>query len=140
MKLTATIARFLMGVIFTVFGLNGFLHFIPVQPMPALAMQFFTVVLSSHFMAPIFALQLVAGVLLLVNRFVPLALTVLAGVIFNILLFHVTMAPAGLPLAIVVAILWSLIALRHRRAFAPLFQSSSESTPDLSTSPLRVTT
>jgi putative oxidoreductase len=137
MKVTATIARYLMGLIFTVFGLNGFLHFIPVQPMPPLAMQFFGAVVASHFMAPIFALQLIAGLLLLVNRFVPLALTVLAGIIFNILVFHITMAPAGLAPGVVVTLLWIIVAQRHRSAFAPLFAAGPRQSRELSAAPLR---
>ena len=70
----------------------------------------------------IFAFQLVAGVLLLVNRYVPFAVAVLAPVIVNILSFHVLMAPSGLPLAVFVAVLWAVIFVDVRPAFAALFQ------------------
>ncbi len=126
MKLIATIARYLLGFVFTLFGLNGFLHFLPQGTVPSLAAQFLGAVIQSHYMAVVFALQLICGLLLLANRYVPLALTVLGAILFNILLFHITMAPSGLPLAAFVTLLWALVAWRARSVFAPLFQNSYE--------------
>jgi putative oxidoreductase len=117
MKTASTIARYLLGLIFLVFGLNGFLHFIPQPPPTGLALQFFIAVSTSHFMVAIFAVQVLGGVLLLLNRYVPLALVLLAAVIFNILVFHITMAPSGLPMALFVTVLWLLAAVNVRPAF-----------------------
>jgi hypothetical protein len=122
MKVASTIARYLLGVIFLTFGLNGFLHFIPMPPPAGVAGQFFGALFVSKFYVVIFALQIVAAVLLLANRYVPLALTTLAAVIFNILCFHILMAPAGLPLAVFVAVLWVLVFVNVRQAFSGLFQ------------------
>jgi putative oxidoreductase len=122
MKTTSTISRLLLGLVFTVFGLNGFLHFIPAGPVPPLAGQFFGALIQSHYMTVVSAIEIVGGLALLLNRMTPLALTVLGPVIFNILLFHITMAPAGLPPAVFVAILWLVVAYRVRPAFAGLFQ------------------
>jgi len=122
MKTTSTISRLLLGLVFTVFGLNGFLKLFSTGPVPPLAGQFFGVLVQSHYMTVVWAIQIIGGLALLLNRMTPLALTVLAPVIFNILLFHITMAPAGLPLAVVVAILWLVVAYRVREAFAGLFQ------------------
>ena len=122
MRTASTIARYLAGVIFLVFGLNGFLNFIPLPPPGGMAGQFMGALYASHYLWVIFAFQLVAGVLLLVNRYVPFALAMLAPVIVNILTFHVLMAPSGLPLALFVAILWAVIFLDVRSAFAALFQ------------------
>ena len=123
MKIAATISRYLLGLVFTVFGSNGFLFFIPPQPMPPLAMQFFGALIQSHYSIAIFAIQLIGGLLLLAtSRYVPLALTLLAPVIVNIVLFHATMAPSGLPVAMVVVILWLILAYRVRSAFAPILQ------------------
>lgn len=123
MKIVPTIARVLLGLIFTVFGLNGFLHFIPMGPMPTgPAGEFIAVLSQSHYMAVVFLLELVPGILLLSNRYVPLALTVLAPVIVNIDLFHAFMAPAGLPLAIVASVLWIVVAYSVRSVFLGLFQ------------------
>ena len=123
MKIAALIARYLLGLVFLVFGLNGFLHFIPMQPLPpGPAGQFLTALFASHFVFVVSAVQLAGGVLLLVNRYVPLALTILGPVIVNILCFHIFMAPAGLPLAVVVAVLWFLTTWSVRSAFAGILQ------------------
>jgi putative oxidoreductase len=122
MRTVSAIARYLAGAIFLVFGLNGFLHFIPLPPPDGVAGQFMGALYASHYLIVIFAFQVIAGALLLVNRYVPLALAVLAPVIVNILCFHALMAPSGLPLALVVAMLWALIFVDVRTAFASLFQ------------------
>jgi putative oxidoreductase len=121
MKIVSITARVLLGLLFLVFGLNGFLNFIPMGPMPlGLAGQFTAALFESHYMIAVFTLELASGVLLLLNRYVPLALTLLAPVIVNILLFHVFMAPSGLPLAMVVTVLWILTAYKFRSVFAGL--------------------
>ena len=122
MKITVLIARCLLGFVFLVFGLNGFLHFIPQPPMSGLALQFVMALAMSHFMAVVFLIQIVAAVPLLLNRYVPLALVLLGPVLANIVLFHAFMAPAGLPLPIILAVLWCLVAYDHRAAFAGIFQ------------------
>ena len=127
MKIVALIARILLGLVFFVFGLNGFLHFIPAEPMPTgLAGQFSIALMQSHYYVVVFAVQLLGGVLLLVNRYVPLALTILGPVIVNILCFHLFLLRTGLPLALVVAILWAILAFRHRRAFSGIFVQGTQ--------------
>ncbi|MEY2496731.1 MAG: putative oxidoreductase [Verrucomicrobiota bacterium] len=123
MKITSVIARFLLGLIFLVFGLNGFLHFIPASAPPSgTAGQFIGALFVSNYLVVVFLLQLISAILLLINRYVPLALTLLAPVIVNILLFHMLMAPSGLSLALVVTLLWSVVFLSVRSAFSGLFQ------------------
>lgn len=109
MRTASVVARYLTGVIFLVMGLNGFLNFIPLPPPGGVAGQFMGALYVSHYLWVIFAFQVIAGVLLLVNRYVPLAVAVLAPIIVNILTFHASMAPSGLPLALFVAVLWALI-------------------------------
>src|SRR5882757_9176233 len=104
-------------------GLNGFLNFIPLPPPVGIAGQFMGVLYVSHYLWVIFGFQVIAGALLLANRYVPLALAILAPIIVNILSFHALMAPSGLPLALSVAVLWGLIFVDARPAFAGLFQS-----------------
>src|SRR5437588_12004208 len=106
MRIVASISRYLLGIVFLVFGLNGFFHFIPQPPPTGRALQFFIAVSASHFMAAVFATQVIGAVLLLANRYVPLALALLGAVIFNIVVFHITMAPSGLPFALFVTALW----------------------------------
>ena len=123
MKIATLIARILLGLLFLVFGLNGFLHFIPMAPPPGLAGQFMGALFVSHYLTFIFSLQVIGGALLLVNRFVPLALSLLGPIVVNILLFHSLMAPEGLPMAIVVTVLWAVTAWGVRGAFAGLLQA-----------------
>jgi putative oxidoreductase len=121
MKIASIIARYLLGLMFVVFGLNGFLNFIP-QPPPAnpLAIQFFVAISASHFAAFFFAVQLVGGLLLLSGYFVPLALTLLAAELYNILAFHLTLAP-GIAPALVACVLWVLVFLQYRESLNGLF-------------------
>lgn len=122
MKIAALIARLLLGLIFFVFGLNGFLSFIPMGTLPGgMAGQFLTVLFASHYVLFVSACQLAGGALLLVNRFVPLALAILGPVIANILLYHLLLYHSGAQLAIVVTILWAFLFYRHRAHFAGLF-------------------
>jgi putative oxidoreductase len=123
MRTASAIARYLAGTIFLVMGLNGFLNFIPLPPPGGVAGQFMAALYLSHYLWVIFAFQLIGGLLLLVNRYVPLAVAVLAPVIVNILTFHVLMAPSGLPLALFVAVLWAAIFIEVRPAFSGLSQS-----------------
>lgn len=121
MKIAFTIARILLGLLFAVFGLNGFLHFIPMQSPTGLAGQYMGALFVSHYLAVVFLVELIGGLLLLVNRYVPLALLLLGPVVVNILLFHSLLAPAGLPLALVAALLWLVIFAGVRKAFAGVF-------------------
>jgi len=126
MKIAALIARILLGLVFFVFGLNGFLMFLPMGPMPpGLAGQFVTALFQSHYVLVVSALQVAGGALLLVNRYVPLGLTILGPIIFNILCYHLLLFHMGLSIAIVVAILWGIVAVYHRRSFAGLFVQKS---------------
>ena len=121
MKIATLIARILLGLLFQVFGLNGFLHFIPMPPPTGLAAQYMGALYVSHYLVFIFLVQVIGGALLLANRFVPLALILLGPVLVNILLFHSFMAPAGLPLALFTTVLWGLVFYGVRRAFAGVF-------------------
>ena len=123
MKTVSVLARYLAGVIFLVMGLNGFLSFIPLPPPAGLAGQFMGALYVSHYLWVVFAFQVIAGALLLANRYVPLAVAVLAPVIVNILTFHALMAPAGLPLALFVTALWVVIFIDVRPAFSGLFHA-----------------
>ena len=120
MKIAAVIARILTGFVFLVFGLNGFLHFIPAPPITGLAAQFSEVFAHSHWVLVVSAVQIVCGVLLLTDQYTPVALVTLAAVLVNIFVFHITMAPEGLPLPIAVTVLWFIAAWPLRAHFAPL--------------------
>ena len=122
MKIVILIARLLLGLVFVVFGLNGFLNFLSMGPMPTgLAGQFIGALFLSHYFWVVAGLQVIGGLLLLVNRFVPLALVLLGPVIVNILLYHLFLNPAGIGLAILVTILWFIVFYGHRQYFAGIF-------------------
>ena len=119
MKVATIIARLLLGLAFAVFGLNFFLNFIPAPPpAPGLGGDFFKVFIASGLAHVIGAVQVLSGLLLLIGRFVPLALTMLAAMIFNILVFHILMAPAGIGPGIVVTLLWLFLVWQYRDRFA----------------------
>jgi putative oxidoreductase len=124
-KIAATISRFILGIAFTVFGLNGFLHFLPNGNMPTLAIQFGTVLAASHYTVPIFAVQIACGILFLINRYIPLALTLIGPVLVNILIFHILMLPSGIGGGLICTICWFILFAKHYQAFAGIFQSKS---------------
>lgn len=123
------IARFLLGLPLVVFGLNGFFNFIP-QPevvMPEKALNFATALAESGYMMPLIGLTLlVSGLLLVLNRFVPLALLFLAPFFVNSLCFHLFLEHSGLPPAIVFSALVVYLAWVHRAAYRPLFQARAQ--------------
>jgi putative oxidoreductase len=122
MKIAVLIARILLGLVFVVFGLNIYLHFIPNQDMPgdagALAGLFF----QHGWFTFIGLLYLVGGLLLIVGRFVPLGLVLLGPIIVNILLFHVTLAPSGIVPGLVCAVLEIFLIYAYRSAFRGIFE------------------
>ncbi len=122
MKTVILILRLLLGLVFLVFGLNGFLHFIPNMPMPSPAMSFFGALAATGYMVNlIFVTQIIGGILLLIGFAVPFALTILAPVIVNIFFFHLYLAPAGLPVAIIVCLIEIILVWDRRASFGPLF-------------------
>ena len=123
MKITAAVARYLLGAIFLFFGSNLLFNFLH-QPLPSgVAGQYFGALATSHMVYFIGLLQVAAALLLLANRYVPLALVVLAAMIFNIDMIHILLAREGLPIAALVSALWLLIFWHVRCAFTGIFQA-----------------
>jgi putative oxidoreductase len=126
-KIVTTIARYLLGLMFLVFGSNMFLHFIPTGPMPTgVAGQFTAALLAAHYFYVVGAIMVISAVLLLANRFVGLGLTLLGPVLFNILVFHFLMNPSGIGAGAFATLLWFLVAWEHRVVFARLFAARLE--------------
>jgi putative oxidoreductase len=122
MKILVLIARLLLGLISVVFGLNGFLNFLSMGPMPTgLAGQFIGALVLSHYYWVVAALQIIGGVLLLVNRFVPLALVLLGPVIVNIICYHVFLNPTGAVPAALATVLWLIVFYGNRQHFSGIF-------------------
>lgn len=125
MRIAGIIARLLLGLMFTVFGLNGFLHFLHMkgEPMSPLAMQYMGAIAQSHMLQAAFAVQLVTGIMLLAGFFVPLALVLLGPVLATILLFHATMAPHGIINGLAAFVLWLIVFVSVRDSFAGIFRA-----------------
>ena len=128
MRVVVIIARVLLGLVFFVFGLNGFLQFMPNPPPPPAAGAFFGALIATHYMFfLIFGTQVLGGALLLIGVAVPFALTILAPVIVNIVFFHIFLSPGLLPMALVVAAFELFLVWNYRAAFAPLFGGAARS-------------
>lgn len=119
MTIAATIARMLLGVIFVLAGVLAFVITNP-PPQPGMAGTFNDVFVHSHWAMFVGAAQFALGVLLLANRYVPIALIMLAAFLYNSFAFHLTMAQSALPAPIVVFVLWLVVALPYRPVFAQL--------------------
>ncbi len=119
-----TAARILLGLIFSVFGLNGFLHFIPTPPMTGGAGAFGGAMFATGYLFQLLkTTEVVSGLLLLSNRFVPLALALLAPVVINIVAFHAFLAPSGLPLPLLILVLEVYLARSYRSAYSGMLQA-----------------
>jgi hypothetical protein len=126
MQRLITIARVLLGLGFTVFALNYFVPFLPAQdPPPAEALPFLGGFVSSGMLTLVKAIELGAGILLLTNRFVPLALALLAPIIVGIAAFHILLAPAGMPIVAVFVALELVLAWGYRSAFALMLRAKT---------------
>jgi uncharacterized membrane protein YphA (DoxX/SURF4 family) len=123
MRILTIIARILLGLIFVFFGSNGFLHFLPMPPLPqGVTGEYLHAFFASGYVYVISGFQVAGGLLLLIGRFVPLGLTILAAIIVNIWTFHLLMAPQGLPPAVVVTILELFLVWSYRDRFAGILR------------------
>lgn len=129
MQIANIIARVLIGLVFVIFGLNGFLGFIELPPLPETAGAFMGALYSSGFLSLIKALEIGAGALLLASialkRYAPLALTILTPIIFVIFFFHLFMAPASIALPIILIVLNAFLLYSYRDQFAGIFAAHS---------------
>lgn len=123
------IARLLLGLIFTVFGLNGFFEFLPPPELPEAGGNFIGALVASGYLMTLVKLtEVVGGVLLLLGRFVPLALTILAPIVVNIVLFHLFLAPgaAAMALPILVLVLELFLAYAYRKSFRGVLDANAQ--------------
>jgi hypothetical protein len=123
MKIIAIIAQVLLGLIFVVFGLNAFLHFVPMPPPQGQALAFIGATFGSGYFQVVAVLQILSGLLLLSTRFAGAGLLVGGPILVNILLYHIFLEPTGLGLAIGVTILGLVSLAYHRGAFLALIKA-----------------
>ncbi|HJT81070.1 MAG TPA: hypothetical protein VJ719_07730 [Chthoniobacterales bacterium] len=124
MKYVIHTVRILLGLAFVVFGLNGFLHFIPGsdQMPPGQAGAFIGAMDTTGYFNVIAILQVAGGICLLTGRLAPLGLTLLGPIVVNIILFHVFLYPPGLPIAVVFAVLSLFLLWIYRFKFPAIFR------------------
>jgi putative oxidoreductase len=126
MKIAVVIARVLLGLVFLVFGLNVYFNFIPAQPLPGDAGALSMLMFQHGWFSFYGVLYIVGAILLLVGRYVPLGLLLLAPIIVNILLFHITLAPAGIGPGLVCTVLEIFLIYAYWPAFASIVHSHAE--------------
>jgi putative oxidoreductase len=124
MKIASMIARYLLGLIFLVFGADKLYPFIPMGHLPSgVAGQFMGALMTTGYIYIVGVCEAVSGLLLLVNRYVGLALVVLAAVLVNINATNILMAHQSMPMGFFVTLLWLLVAYRYRAVLKPLFRA-----------------
>ena len=124
MKIAVIIVRWLLGLIFLFFGFNAFFHYLPTPPIPGDAGVILGVMMSHGWVTFYSALYVIAGVLLLIGRFVPVALVILGPILVNILLFHITLAPAGIGPGLLATLLELFLIWVYWPAFAGVFSDA----------------
>src|SRR2546423_12853040 len=121
MRILTIIVRVFLGLVFVFFGSNAFLRFLPMPPLPeGTAGLYLKAFFDSGYVYVIGGMQVIAGLFLLIGRFVPLGLTILGAIIFNIWAFHILMAPEGFPPAAVATLLELFLIWRYRERFSGL--------------------
>ena len=129
MRIVVLIARILLGLLFLVAGAMKFYFAAttggpPPPPLAGLAGQFTDIMFKSHYIVLVCAFEVIAGVLLLVNRYVRLALVITAALVINILTYHITMYPAGIVPGLIALVLWLVVAWPQRATFAAFFSAT----------------
>ena len=123
MNKASTAARIIFGLLWVVFGVNFFLHFIPQPPPPEEGMKFLSGLMANPLFFPLMkVIEIAAGVMLLANIAVPLVLVVLAPITVNILLYHTVLDPAGAGVAIVMTLIHVFLGYAYFNSFRPLFR------------------
>lgn len=116
------IARVVLGLIFLIFGLNGFLNFIPMPPPTGIAGQFAFGLSKAPYFFPFLALiQVVVGFLLLSGLLVPFAIVLLFPISLNIFFFHLMLEPAGLGMALFIMVAHVLLIIKYWHVYRPIF-------------------
>lgn len=124
MKHVATVARYLLGIGFLIFGINAFAQFMPPPELPEKGMQFMGLLFESGYFNYIAVLKIASGIMLLLGRFVPLGLTLLGPILVNILLFHVSFDMAGIGMGLFFTLLWFIVFGAYRESFKGILSAT----------------
>ena len=126
MKIVVIGVRLILGLVFFVFGLNIFFHFIPTPTPPGDATTLMTLMFVHGWFKVIGTLEILGGALLLSGRFVPLGLTILGPILLVIVLFHSTLAPAGLAFAMFWTLMELYLIYSYRASFEPMLNPNAK--------------
>ncbi len=127
MRYATVVAKVLLGLGFIVFGLDGFLHFMPSPPLPeGHARTFIETMNATPYFKVVKGLEVLGGLLILSGRLTPLGLLVLGPILVNIFLFDAFMFPMGLPVVLILGLLAGFLIYRHKEHFAPFFKAREE--------------
>ena len=130
MSIATIVARVLLGLAFAAAGGLGLLIAFTVGPQPVpgypLAQEFQSNAFHSHYVIFVQLVQLASGILLLIKRYVPLALMASAAVLANILVYHITMMPIGIFPGLILCVCWILVALQFKSTLLPLLRAKPE--------------
>jgi len=130
-RIATAIVRVLLGLMFLVFGLNGFLNFMPApKDLPPDVITVSNGLMKGGYMAVVSATEIIVALLLLTNRFVPLALVLLAPIVVGIITFHIAIAPATIVPGILVLAMELYLAWAYRAAFRPLLRAKVSPGPN----------
>ena len=128
-KFAVIAARVLLGLIFVVFGLNGFFNFIQPPEMNDTARTFMGALAGTgYFMIVVKLVEVVSGLMILTGRFLPLGLILLAPVSVNILLFHIFLDPSTLAMAVAIVVMQLFLAWAYRDSFSGVLQGGAKPT------------
>ena len=125
MKIAVLVARILLGLVFVFFGLNMILQFLPSPPLQGDLAAMTRLMFTHKWIAFYGFMEAASGLMLLLGRFVPLALTVLAGILVNIMLFHITMNPSGIGPGFIAGLLEVFLVYAYRDSFAGIFSANA---------------
>ncbi|MGA8939904.1 MAG: DoxX family protein [Acidobacteriaceae bacterium] len=132
MKYVLLVSRLLLGLILLVLGANNILHFLHAAPPTGDALTWFGIMATHGWISVAGVIMIISGLLLLVGRFVPLALTLFAPILVNILLYHALLWPHGYIPAIIATLLELILLIAYHRSFASLFAADpTADTPKL---------
>jgi uncharacterized membrane protein YphA (DoxX/SURF4 family) len=126
MKVTVLIARMLLGLVFVVFGFDKIVPFLPAKMPPGEAGAMMLIMYTHKWLTFYGCVEAAGGLMLLTGRFVPLGLTLLAGMLTNILLFGITLAPSGLPVGLIAGLLEVFLVVAYRGSFAGIFAANAK--------------
>ena len=122
MEKITLVSRILLGLIFVIFGLNGFINFLPAFSMSIEGVNFMSALMQTGYLLPlIYFLLIVCGALLLLGMYLPLSVLLLLPIVVNIILFHVFLSMEGIIIAMIILVLEVILVISYKELYLTLF-------------------